>query len=485
MSTPIIAPPTAPGTGSVYLPSKEIPIPTDKQNTQKPQEPEVSDEQKKEARESMKADTQKQLDVELALQESYDEQMNAIMSQPMTMESTQILQMLQQNRQMSVANTRNLEALLDAVDDEDKFDLQDLAVLTLTAGAGLSIFESVDRMINGDDNEGKSFTEQFLERTDITTDPAVRQKIIDASYGDARALTDLENLTSYGNQFGSLSNDMFNGQYGQALEQAYQKFINTEGNPQIGRDQFLVEYAQQNPTDPISQDIQKRLSRIGQVERSSRELGQIDRNLIKEGFADAGKFYQSADQGGYGFTPDMFRSGEQNQVVENALGLINSPSQDLLEQRLTERVKSNGKLDQGTLREITDDALGSTGYFADQPYLKSGGAGQAILNTGREMRARMLQDEQSLFSLLQGQRAYATPASNVVNANTVDPIKAMGLGTTTTGQADKLYQSNPTTGLSLTGNNIPYDNNTGGLKTSNSQEVNNIGMNLLTIDQLN
>jgi hypothetical protein len=379
-----------------------------------------------------------------------------------------------------------------AIEDEDKFTMQDLALLTLSAGAGMNIWGEVDRMLNGDDDaQSKSFTEQFLERTDLMTSPEVRQKVINASYGDQSALRDLEGLSSFGSTFGSLSNDMFNGQYGSALETAYKEFIGAKdanGNPinaQIDRDQFLVEWARQNPTNPISQEIQQKISRVGQLERSSRELGQIDRTLIKEGFQDASNFYKPEAMGGMGFSPQDFRSPEQNDVVNQAMGLVNDPSQQLLEQRLTDRVNSNGRLDQATLRTITDDALGSTGYFADQPYLKGGGASQSILNTGQEMDRRMSRDENSLFSLLQGQRQYMPNASTIVNQNTVDPIRALGLSGSNTNTANNMYQTNPVQGLNHNPGAIPYQGNSSTPNQSYGESITSIGNDLLNIDSYN
>jgi len=402
-------------------------------------------------------------------------------------------QQLQTMLQTAQTDLQNKMMLRKAVEDEDKFTLQDLALLTLSAGAGMNIWSEVDKTLNGDDDgeATKSFTEQFMERTDVMTDPGLRQAIINASYGDQSALRDLENLSSFGTTFGSLSNDMFNGQYGESLETAYQEFIGAKDangnsiNAQIDRDQFLVEWARQNPTNPISQEIQQKLSRVGQLERSSRELGQIDRNLIQEGFQDASNFYKPTSMGGMGFTPDQFRSPEQTAMVNEAMGLVNDPSQQLLEQRLTDRVNSNGRLDQATLRTITDDALGSTGYFADQPYLKGGGASQAILNTGMEMDRRMSRDENSLFSLLQGQRQYIPSATNIVTQNTVDPIKALGLSGSNTNTANNMYQTNPVQGLNFNPGAIPYQSQGSTPTQTAGDSLTSIGNDLLTISNNN
>ena len=59
-----------------------------------------------------------------------------------------------------------------------------------------------------------------------------------------------------------------------------------KNNPDIGRDQFLVEFARQNPTSQISQDINQKLSRFGQIKRGASEFGEIDRGTIAEGFQE-------------------------------------------------------------------------------------------------------------------------------------------------------------------------------------------------------
>jgi hypothetical protein len=346
-----------------------------------------------------------------------------------------------------LAKAHSATKINDQGEEEDKFDLNQLALITMAIGAGASGIETLDRIINGNDIDGVDLAEELFKNTQAMTDPKVRQMIINASYGDQQALTDLENLTTYGNQFGSLSSDVFNGQYGEQLEQTYQEFLKT--NPGIGRDQFLVEFARQNPTSEISQDINQKLSRFGQLARGASEYGQIDRNTMLEGFGDASKFYQPVDQGGYGFSPDQFRSQEQNRVVNNALGLMDGPEAQMLRQNAMDRVSTGGKLGTQELQQISADSLASVDpSLQAQPYIRSGGLAQSMINTEQAQRRRLMEDESSLYKILNADRNYAGGASNVVNQANLDPVKALGLqGSNSSVNAGNMYQTNPTGSL--------------------------------------
>jgi len=332
-------------------------------------------------------------------------------------------------------------------EDEDKFSLKDLALVTTAVGAGISVIENLDKVINGDDIDSVNFAEELFKNTEAMTNPEVRQMIINASYGDQASLTDLENLSNYGNQFGSLSSDMFNGEYGSELESTYQEFL--KNNPDIGRDQFLVEFARQNPTSQISQDINQKLSRFGQIKRGASEFGEIDRGTIAEGFQDASRFYKSESEGGYGFKPTDFRSDEQNRAVDYAFGLADSPEAKLLRENAVGRVRSGGQLGQDALREISSNALTSVDpSLQAQPYLRSGGLANSILNTEMAQRKRVMEDESALFKILNADRDYADNLSGVVNSNNVDPVSAFGLaGKNSAVNANSAYSTNPTTGL--------------------------------------
>ena len=374
---------------------------------------------------------------------------------------------------------------------KDKFGLTELSLLVLALGAGVQVAESIEEMINGDDIDNIDVREELRKNTEAITDPVVRQKIIDASYGDQGALNDLENLSTYNNQFGSLSSDMFNGPNGQELEGQYQKFLET--NPGIDRDQFLVEFARTNPTNPISQDINRKLSRMGQVTRGASEWGEIERKSILEGMQDAGKFYKPTNQGGYGFTPDQFRSDEQNQVVDHAMGLVNSPEARLLKQNAYERVQTGGELGRDALREITGNALTAVDpSLQAQPYLRGGGLANSVLNTELAQRKRLMEDEQALFGIVQGERNYAPALSGVVNTNTVDPVNAMGLsGKNSSANANNAYNTAPATGLNydptsgymgaVTAQNANI-NQANKLQPSTGENISNVGSN---IDDLN
>ena len=332
-------------------------------------------------------------------------------------------------------------------EDDDILTLENLTLLMLALGSSASIAEKIDTLVNGDDIEKVDAVAELTKNVDAITNKANRQKIMNANFGDQAQLSDLENLSAYNNQFGSLSSDLFNGQYGDILEANYQEFL--KGNPGIDRDQFLTEYARANPVSPISQEINQKMSRMGQLKRGASEYGQIDRNSIMEGFNDASRFYKPVGQGGYGYKPQDFRSQEQNQVVENALGLMNGPESQLLRRNAMERVEQGGQLGTGTLRDITANALtGVDPSLQAQPYLRTGGLAKSILNTETAQRKRQFENENSLYTILQGDRAYTPAVSGVVNTGNVDPVNALGLaGKNSSINANNAYNSNPTTGL--------------------------------------
>jgi|11_taG_2_1085331.scaffolds.fasta_scaffold01063_2 hypothetical protein len=415
-------------------------------------EPEVPTPEQIAQKESEKTAKEKRYEELRIVKESTDRQLAIVNSQLIASEGTPEyytnLSAINKLNQFSIDSGRIL-ALKDEKDEEDEdiLTLEDLAMLTIALGQGVSLAESIDGIVNGDEIEKVNAIDQLTENVNAITNEENRQKIMNANFGDQAQLSDLENLSAYNNQFGSLSSDMFNGQYGQQLEASYQEFL--KANPGIDRDQFLTEYARANPVSPISQEINARMSRMGQLTRGASEFGQIDRNTIVEGFQDASKFYKPTGQGGYGFKPTDFRSQEQNQVVNNALGLMNGPESQLLRRKAMERVEQGGQLGQGTLRDITANALtGVDPSLQAQPYLRTGGLAKSILNTEEAQRKRQFENENSLYTILQGDRAYAPAVSGVVNTGNVDPVNALGLaGKNSSTNANNAYITNPTTGL--------------------------------------
>jgi hypothetical protein len=421
-------------------------------------------------KESEKTEKEKRYEQVRIMKDSADRQLATLTSQLSASEGTPEyygnLQAINTLNQFSLDSGKIL-ALKDEKDEEDEdiLTLENLAMLTIALGQGVGLAESIDGIVNGDEIEKVSAIDQLTENVNAITNEENRQKIMNANFGDQAQLSDLENLSAYNNQFGSLSSDMFNGQYGQQLEASYQEFL--KSNPGIDRDQFLTEYARANPVSPISQEINARMSRMGQLTRGASEFGQIDRNTIVEGFQDASKFYKPTGQGGYGFKPTDFRSQEQNQVVNNALGLMNGPESQLLRRKAMERVEQGGQLGQGTLRDITANALtGVDPSLQAQPYLRTGGLAKSILNTEEAQRKRQFENENSLYTILQGDRAFAPAVSGVVNTGNVDPVNALGLaGKNSSTNANNAYITNPTTGLN-------YDPTSGYFGSVSAQNTN-------------
>ena len=304
----------------------------------------------------------------------------------------------------------------EAAEDKEKWDLEDLAHIFVAAAAGFGIWETVAGL-NADDDPALDVKAEMRKAVEANTDPYTRELITNAAYGDQAALADLENITRYGNQFGSLSSDMFNGEYGEFFEQDYQRFL-TEiedsggDSSQYDRDRYLREFARDNPTHEASQLINESMSRLGQLKRSSEELAELDRSLMRTGYEDAAKFYKPRDQGGWGFEPDDFRTGEQKTLLDYAMGLTEDTY---------ERYQQKGELEPDTLRKLSADSLTSVDpALQSQQYFGGGGIAKSVLNTSEAKRKRMFEDE----------AAFATnvgATNQMAKGMTVDPAGALGL----------------------------------------------------------
>ena len=401
------------------------------------------------------------------------------------------LSLNQQIQQLEITNLR-IDKLIEEADKKDeegndKWGLKEYGALVALVGGGLAIGESLDRLINSDDLSEIDVMDELRNNAIASTDPEVMDMIINASYRDQPKITDLENLSNYRNQFGSLSNEMFNDStYGAELETSYQEFL--KDNPGVGRDQFLTEFARANPMNPLSQLITNKLSRMGQLEKSAGLLAEIDRNQQIQGFDTARNFFKPIGEGGLGFTPEEFRTPEQQRVIDRTMGLMDSEEARLLRDSVANRVRSGGQLGIDEMRDITSDALTSVDpSLANQQYLKSGGLARSILNTTKAKRDRLMQDESALNSILNSERSFMPVANSVVQSNTIDPVRAFGLTGSNTATANQIYTTNPTQGAnydptssyfsSLTGinANIRQANE---LQPSNSSEFNNISDNL-------
>ena len=221
------------------------------------------------------------------------------------------LSLNQQIQQLEITNLR-IDKLIEEAEKKDeegndKWGLKEYGALVAMVGGGLAIGESLDRLMNNDDLSEIDVMDELRNNAIASTDPEVMDMIINASYRDQPKITDLENLSNYRNQFGSLSNEMFNDStYGAELETSYQEFL--KDNPGVGRDQFLTEFARANPMNPLSQLITNKLSRMGQLEKSAGLLSEIDRNQQIQGFDTARNFFKPIGEGGLGFTPEEFRT---------------------------------------------------------------------------------------------------------------------------------------------------------------------------------
>ena len=329
--------------------------------------------------------------------------------------------------------------------EEDKWDLKELALLTGLLASGAVFADSIFSLFDDEETEQLDIKDELIKSAEATTDPVLMDKIINASYRDQPRLTDLENLTNYRTTFGSMSGDYFNTEYGPELETKYQEWLGN--NPYGNRDQFLVDWAEQNPTNPLSASIRTQMSRLGQMERSGKILAEMDAGLIQDGMNRARDFYKPTEMGGMGFNPSDFRTNDQNALVRKTMGLLNDPEVDRVKQNISARIGTGGKLGADEARDITASSLTSVdSSLANQAYLRDGGLARAVLNNSTAQRKRLREDEASMLGVVQSQQSFLPTANNVVMSNTIDPVKAFGMPGSQNELANNIYASSPVVG---------------------------------------
>ena len=327
---------------------------------------------------------------------------------------------------------------------EEKWSLDDTTKVLKILGSTALLTGSVMALIEDNEQEKVDVQQTLRENADAITDPVLNEKILDASYRDLPATSDLTQLSSYNNQFGSLSGDYFGGDYGPELEAKFAEWA--VDNPDGTRDQFLMEWARANPTNALAQDIRYRTSRLGQLERTSDFISDLDRQQAIDNVVAGGNFYKRKELGGMGYKTSDFRTPEQQQIVQKAMGLLNDPAVQQVKDSIGRRINTQGRLTTEEVRDITDRSLTSVDpSLSGQAYLRQGGLGRAVLNNASAQRQRLREDEASMLGLINSERQYAPVATNVYQNNTLDPLKALGVSSGT-GTANQIYSSDPNTG---------------------------------------
>lgn len=327
--------------------------------------------------------------------------------------------------------------------EEDKWDINDLALLVGLMGAGATFADSIFSLFDNDETEPINAKDEIIKATEATTDPVVMDKILDASYRDMPRVTDLEQLTSYRNTFGSLSGDYFNTEYGPELESKYQEWV--KDNPYGNRDQFLVDWSDTNPTNPLAISIRQQLSQLGQMDRSGKILAEMDAGLIRDGMTRAKNFYKPTEMGGMGFRPGDFRTNEQAQLVRKTMGLANDSGLNQVKQNIGSRINTGGRLGADEVRDITASSLTSVdSSLANQAYLRNGGLSRAVLNNSTAQRNRLREDEASMLGVVQAQQSFMPTANAIVASNTINPVTAFGMPGSQSELAGQIFNNTPT-----------------------------------------
>lgn len=327
--------------------------------------------------------------------------------------------------------------------EEDKWDIQDLALMVGLMGTGATFADSIFSLFDNDETEPINAKDEIIKATEATTDPVAMDMILDASYRDMPRVTDLEQLTSYRNTFGSLSGDYFNTEYGPELESKYQEWV--QDNPYGNRDQFLVDWSETNPTNPLAISIKQQLSQLGQMDRSGKILAEMDSGLIRDGMTRAKNFYKPTEIGGMGFRPGDFRTNEQAQLVNKTMGLANDSGLNQVKQNIGSRINTGGRMGADEVRDITASSLTSVdSSLANQAYLRNGGLSRAVLNNSTAQRNRLREDEASMLGVVQAQQSFMPTANSIVASNTINPVTAFGMPGSQSDLAGQIFNNTPT-----------------------------------------
>ena len=151
---------------------------------------------------------------------------------------------------------------------------------------------------------------------------------------------------------------------------------------------------------------------------------------------EAAKFYLPEDAGGYGYDPNDFRTYEQQEAVDYARNAATGPVMNALEGSVLDELNKGRTLTDSEYHRAGQGALkGMSPGMQRQMNNSAGGAARSIDEVLGRSDSRLAQRQQAAGQFAQIQQSYAPTLSNIINANTMDPLKAVGVDAGTGRQA--------------------------------------------------
>ena len=343
---------------------------------------------------------------------------------------------------------------------EGKFGIDDLKDVISAVGAGVSIWDA----FKGTDDINIDIGQQLKDNLAALTDPDLRADMKQAQYEDQPEYGYMDQLAKYGEMFGDPTVEVFgDDQHGTRMTNEFNQARLQD--PDLTKEQFLRDWMRQNPNDPLAGELNQKFSAMGQIERATKEYGQIGRDETVANVDAAMKFYQPKDAGGYGFTAEGLRAPDVQKSVDYALGRAFGKEATDLRQRRYEEFQKGGVLGEETLSDLQQSAFkGVDPSLQAQTKFGGGGLAKALLGTEMATRERRREGEGDLLQVLQAERAYAPALSGIMQASTPDPLTVMGVNAVSPGAGSDVYARSGQQGTAM------YDP-TGAYSASSQQQA--------------
>ena len=332
--------------------------------------------------------------------------------------------------------------------NDGKWGLDDVKDILGALAAGMGIWQVLDNMSGGGDAPSVNPTEVLKANLEAITDPEVRARMQQTQFEDQPTYVGLEQMKKFQRQHGLFSSTAFNDpEYGAELKAGFDQAraaAAAEGR-QLTQEEYMLQVMREHPTHPASVAMEKALSGIGQIERSTAGLGQIRRGEQMANLAAATDIYAPLEEGGFGYKPSDFRAPDVQKSVDYALGRAFGPEATQLRKSIFDDVATGGRLGDQALTDLRDRSLaGLSPEMQNQSMYGKGGLAEVLLNTEEAQRKRRQQSQQMGMALMAQERAYATPLAGVMQAASADPLTLMGVQGTSTGAGANVYAGSGT-----------------------------------------
>tara|TARA_B100001094_G_scaffold60571_1_gene56098 strand:- start:11228 stop:12862 length:1635 start_codon:yes stop_codon:yes gene_type:complete len=327
----------------------------------------------------------------------------------------------------------------------------------------------------GDDEEPPTYDmdEQISKAARAITNKETRRTVMEAEMQDTPGYSDINQRTKYEEQFGPLGDAAFgNEEFGSTFLDRYTADKSTwgaDGTPGTADDMdrgdwLLDNYRKGEPGDEANAWLGRELSAVGQIDRAGEEFSELERKSLVNSLDEAAKFYLPEDAGGYGYDPNDFRTYEQQEAVDYARNAATGPVMNALEGSVLDELNKGRTLTDSEYHRVGQGALKRMAPgMQRQMNASQGGAARSIDEVLGRSDARLAQRQQAAGQFAQIQQSYAPALSNIINANTMDPLKAIGVdaGTgrqaySTSGQGQSAAMYDPTSAYAAAGGAQEY-----------------------------